>query len=53
MPLDAMIELRALRVRQRQRIGFQAFPHYIQQLGFFGSRQIFYFVSQIAHCVLP
>jgi hypothetical protein len=27
MPLDAVIELRALRIRQRQRVGFQAFPH--------------------------
>src|SRR5439155_21586638 len=35
MPLDAVIELRALRIRQRQ-CGFQALPHHIQQFGFFG-----------------
>src|SRR5438132_10339667 len=53
MPLDAVIELRALRVRQRQCVGFQALPHHIQQFGFFGSGEIFYFMSQIAHCVNP
>src|SRR5207302_9224157 len=51
MPLDAVIELRALRVRQRQCVGFQALPHHIQQFGFFESGEILYFMSQIAHWV--
>jgi len=46
MPLDTVIELRGVRICQRQCVGFQAFPHHIQQFGFFGSGQIFYFVSQ-------
>ena len=46
MPLDTVIELRGVCICQRQCVGFQAFPHHIQQFGFFGSGQIFYFVSQ-------
>ena len=34
MPLDVVIPFRALRVRQRQCVGFEAFPHCIQQFGF-------------------
>jgi len=51
MPLNAVIEFCALRVRQRQCVGFQTFPHHIQKFGLFGRGKIFYFVSQIAHCV--
>ena len=53
MPLDAAIQLRALRVRQRQRVGFQTFPHDIQQLGFLGGGERFYLLSQVAHYVQP
>ena len=51
MPLDAVIQFRALRVRQRQCVGFQAFPHCIQQFGFLGGRKTLYLVSQIAHYI--
>ena len=43
MPLDAVIEFRALRVRQRQCVGFQAFPHHIQQILLFRRRRDFLF----------
>lgn len=49
MPVDAVIQLRALRVRQRQCVGFQAFPNCIQQLGFLGGGEAFYLLSQIAN----
>ena len=50
MPLDAAIQLRALRVRQRQGVGFQAFPNCIQQFGLLSGGEICYLVSKIAHC---
>jgi len=40
MSLDAVVQLRALRIRQRKRVGFQALPHRIQQLGFLGGGKI-------------
>jgi len=49
MPLDAVVKLRSLRVRQRQRVGFQAFPNCIQQFRFLGGGESFYLLSQIAH----
>jgi len=45
MPLDAVIQLGALRVRQRQRVGFQTFPNCIQQFGFPGGGETFYLLS--------
>jgi hypothetical protein len=51
MPLDAVIQFRALRVRQRWCVGLQTFPHRIQQFGFLGGGEIFYLLSQVAHCV--
>ena len=51
MPLDAVIQLRALRVRQRQCVGFQAFPNCIQQFGFLGGGEILYLLSKVARCL--
>jgi hypothetical protein len=53
MTCDAVIQLGALCVRQRQRLGFQAFPHRIQQFHLFGGGEAFYLISQIAHCLQP
>jgi hypothetical protein len=49
MPGDAVIKLCPLRVRQRQRVGFQAFPDGIQQFRLFRSGEAIYLTSQIAH----
>ena len=36
---DAAIQFHALRLGQRQHVGFQAFPEHIQELSFFKRRQ--------------
>ncbi len=48
-----VVQLRSLRVRQRQCVGFQTFPHDIQQFGFLGGGESLYLLSQVAHYVQP
>ena len=49
MPGDAVVKLRPLRVCQRYRVRFQAFPDRIQQLGLLRWGEVFDLVPQIAH----
>jgi hypothetical protein len=52
MPGDPVIQLGALRVGERCRVRFQAFPHGIQQLRFLGGGEVAYLLKQIAHMPL-
>lgn len=49
MPSQAVIQLGALRVRERYRACFQAFPCLIQQVCFLCSRKAVELVAQIAY----
>ena len=49
MPSDAVIKLRPLRIRQGQRVRFQAFPDSIEQFCLLRSGEAIYLASQIAH----
>ena len=49
MPRDSVIQLGALRVRERYRVRFEAFPDCIQQFCFLGRGQGVYLLSQIVH----
>lgn len=52
MPGGPVIELGALRVRERYRVRFQAFPDCIQQLRFLCSGKAVDLVAQVAHMPL-
>ncbi len=49
MPGDPVIELGALGIGKRSRVGFQAFPHRIQQLCLLRRGKAVELVAQIAH----
>src|SRR5260370_23047104 len=49
MPSNAVIELRPLRIRQRYRVRFQAFPDRVQQFCLLRNGEAIYLASQIAH----
>jgi len=49
MPDDAVIKLRALRVRQGCGVRFQAFPDRIEEFCLLRRGEAFYLASQIAH----
>ena len=52
MPSEPAIELGALRVRERCRVGLQAFPYRVQQLRFLGGGEGFDLIAQIGHTPL-
>jgi hypothetical protein len=52
MPSDAVIKLGSLRIRQRYRVRFKAFPDSIQQFRLLRSGQAIDLASQIAHTVI-
>lgn len=49
LPVNSVIKLRPLRIRQGHRVRLQAFPDGIQQFRLFRSGQAIYLASQIAH----
>jgi hypothetical protein len=49
VPSNSVINLRALRIRQRHHIRFQAFPYRVQQFRLLRSRQAINLASQITH----
>jgi hypothetical protein len=52
MPSDAVIKLRPLRIRQRCRVRFQAFPDRVEQFRLLRRGEVIYLASQIAHMAI-
>ena len=50
---DAMVKFRALRVRQSQRVGLQAFPDRVQQFCFLCRGEAIDLTSQVTHTSKP